>query len=505
MLRHLGLLILLPASILWVGCGAPPAAAPQAAAEPSASKSMPAPGSAAPVTPASADVQGQNSPPSAANLSADQVDETTSDHRQVAIERARELPSPPPQPVAPVVDERRLTALGIRTLSGEHLTLYTDLPSSPAIDGLAVVFDQAFPLWCDYFQVPQLKGEKWRVSACLIRDKQKFIEAGLFPRDLPRFMHGYFRGNRIWLYDQQDDYYRRHLLLHEGTHAFMTALLGSHGPPWYSEGMAELLATHVLDDGGLQLNRFPADADDVPGWGRVRLVDEAIAVGRMLKMEDVLEYNARAHLELEPYGWSWAAAAFLDGHPRYHERFRKLPDFVSDPNFNNKVRALFADDWNELSEEWQLFAADLEYGYDFPRTMIDFRTGSPLSSAGTTVTIQADRGWQSTGITLEAGKSYLLQATGQFQVADQPRPWVSGPDGVTVRYRDGQPLGRLLAAVHPEPFDPQTRSSLLDPQAVRAEGTIRPNATGTLYLRINDSSAELSDNAGTVAVRVTAE
>lgn len=490
-------------TMLSAGCGSRPAAAPPAAADSAVATTMPPPGSATPSAAEPGESRSASQPNAVPPV---ELAATPQDaHRRVAVDRAVDSPSPPLRPSEPAVDQTRLATLGIRTLSGEHLTLYTDLPSSPAIDGLTVIFDQAFGPWCDYFEVPQLQGERWRVSACLIREKQKFIDAGLFPRDLPPFVHGYFRGNRIWLYDQQDDYYRRHLLLHEGTHAFMTALLGSHGPPWYSEGMAELLATHVLRDGRLQLNQFPADADDVPGWGRVRLVDEATAVGRMLKIDDILEYNARAHLELEPYGWCWAVAAFLDGHSRYRERFRKLPALVGDANFNNKVRALFADDWAELSEEWQVFASELEYGYDFARAAIDFRPGSPLPPGGTTVTIAADRGWQSTGITLAAGKSYRLQATGQFQVADQPRPWLSGPDGVTIRYRHGQPLGRLLAAVHPEPFDPRGRSSLLASEAVGSDGVIQPVAAGTLYLRINDSPAELANNAGTIEVRVTAE
>ena len=45
----------------------------------------------------------------------------------------------------PKVDEQKATALGIRKLEGEHLTLYTDLLSSPAIDSFPAIFDQAFP------------------------------------------------------------------------------------------------------------------------------------------------------------------------------------------------------------------------------------------------------------------------------------------------------------------------------------------------------------------------
>ncbi|HEV3137916.1 MAG TPA: hypothetical protein VGZ26_08425, partial [Pirellulales bacterium] len=42
---------------------------------------------------------------------------------------------------------------GIRQLDSKHLTLLTDVPSSPEVDDLPAVFDQAFPQWCAYLGV----------------------------------------------------------------------------------------------------------------------------------------------------------------------------------------------------------------------------------------------------------------------------------------------------------------------------------------------------------------
>ena len=45
--------------------------------------------------------------------------------------------------------------------------------------------------------------------------------------EFPLFLaNGVTLGSDMWLHDQPTDYYRRHLLLHEGTHAFMIAFLG---------------------------------------------------------------------------------------------------------------------------------------------------------------------------------------------------------------------------------------------------------------------------------------
>ena len=120
-----------------------------------------------------------------------------------------------PEPRA--IDESRVQAAGIRKLVGQRLTLYTDLPSSPAVDELPAVFDQAFPQWCAYFAVDEKDHADWRMTGRLMKDKLRFVAAGLLPDDLPPFLNGYCRHRDLWLYDKTSDYYRRHLLLHEGT------------------------------------------------------------------------------------------------------------------------------------------------------------------------------------------------------------------------------------------------------------------------------------------------
>ncbi len=322
----------------------------------------------------------------------------------------------------------KLKAAKIRELKGQHLTLYTDLPPGPAVDSLVDAFDQAFDQWIDYFHV-QITKRPTPLVACLMRDKQRFVAAGLLPADLPAFDHAYFRGNRLWIFDQKDDYYRQHLLLHEGTHAFMNTMLGACGPPWFMEGIAELLATHAIENGKVVLNQFPVDAEDVPGWGRVELVRDALAAGRRMSIDDILDYDARAHEEVEPYGWCWAIAAFLDGHPRYQKRFRDLARHPDPKDFNDRFRKAFETDRQQLAEEWQLFVAHLEYGYDLAREAIDFRPGRPLPASGAKVKLAADRGWQSAGVTLEAGKTYHVRATGRFAVAADPRPGRAVPRG----------------------------------------------------------------------------
>ncbi len=272
------------------------------------------------------------------------------------------------------VTPAQLKAAKIRELSGKHLTLYTDLPASSAVDKLIDAFDQAYPQWCTYFGVTEARTPPWRATVCLMGDKKRFVAAGLLPADLPAFDNAYFRGNRIWIYDQRDDYYRRHLLLHEGTHAFMNAVLGSCGPPWYMEGIAELLATHAILNGQVNSRRCRRCPRLGPRPASARC-DRARAPAEVRRHPDLRRPSPRTGRAIRLV---LGRATFLDGHPRFQERFRKLAARPDAKDFNERLRRDFTADWPQLAEEWQLFVDRLEYGYDQMREAIDFRPGKAL-------------------------------------------------------------------------------------------------------------------------------
>jgi hypothetical protein len=399
-----------------------------------------------------------------------------------------------------------LCAADYRTLTGRHISLLTDVPSNPEVDALPGYFDQAFEQWCEYFDLRPTDHEGWRVRGILLRgpeSRPRFVAAGLMPADLWDFKSGYSIDRNLWLYDQTSDYYRRHLLLHEGVHCFMVSLLGDSGPPWYSEGMAELLATHKLEGDKLTVNYFPKAIEEVPKLGRIEMVRKAIADGRSMSLRQIQAFDSTAHRQNEPYGWCWAAAAFLDGHPRYHRRFRLLTKDVAKQNFAAGFARRFEPDAKLLAEEFQLYLANLDYAYDFSRMRLEPIDGETLPPAGRTVEISAERGWQSSGIRLEAGTRYRIRGKGRFQVANRPKPWLSEAAGVSIRYVYGRPIGMLLAAVRPDDFDPAVATTpLASPTPIGANAVLTPEQSGTLYLRINDAPGELADNAGKLSVHV---
>jgi hypothetical protein len=405
------------------------------------------------------------------------------------------------------VGEARLKSEGIRKIEGRHLVLFTDVPTSREIDRLPAVFDQAVPQWAEYFGVDEAKLANWRARGYLIADRRRFDALGLMPAGNDQFVNGISFGSELWLYDQPTDYYRRHLLLHEGTHVFMVEFLGGCGPGWYMEGMAELFATHRLDEqsGRLTLGIMPRDRKEVPMLGRVKLIRDAVAEGRALALAAVMRIDNREQLGNEAYAWCWAAAKWLDSHGRYRQRFRTLKNYVLEPSFDDLTRREFADDWTDLSAEWEAFVATLDYDYDFERMAIDFLPAQEFPAKGVETTIAADRGWQSTGVVLRQGAKYRVTAAGRYDIAVEHangarRAWPCEPGGVTIDYHDGRPLGMLIGAIDGR----QPGVTLGDTMAIGVETTIEPVAPGVLYLRVNDSPALLDDNRGSVKVKIEA-
>lgn len=401
------------------------------------------------------------------------------------------------------IDEGRVAAAGIRKISGRHIRIYTDLPAGE-VDELPQVFDAALPIWCAYFSIDPKRVADWSVRGYVMSERERFRATGLYDIELPEFPNGYSRGRELWLYDQPSGYYRRHLLLHEGTHCFMAQWLGGTGPPWYMEGTAELLGTHRWEDKKLTLGVMPKNRDEVPYWGRVKIVRDGVAAGKPLSLTEVMKFDQRAHLQNEPYGWCWAAAAFLDAHPLASAEFRKLQREVRDPTieFSKRFYEKLRPQWPAISEDWHLFLANCDYGYDFARSAVVHQESVDLPAAGATADVVADRGWQSSGYRLNAGQTYKIAASGRYEIAKTDKPWPCEPGGITIRYHGGRPLGMLVAAVKTD-GEAVAATSLAKPQPIGLAATIRPSTGGVLYLGVNEASSGLADNRGSLKVVIT--
>ena len=406
------------------------------------------------------------------------------------------------------LDPEKILAQGIRTVQGKHLTLYTDMPVNADIKGLPKIVELAIPQWCEYFNIAAEKMASWKVTVCLMQDRKKFDAAGLIPATLPSFDHGYAFGNRLFINEQPSAYYRRHLLLHEATHAFMFENFSSAGPPWYMEGMAELLATHAWNGTQLQLRQMPKTKEDVPYWGRIKIIKDQVAEKKGLMIQEIMNFGSDAQLRVDAYAWSWAACSFLDTHPAFQKTFREHLKNIGDssPEFSLDLVKAYGDQWFQVRQQWQVFVMHMEYGFDIARESIDVVEVRPLELAAEVITVRADRGWQSSGLRVTAGMKLAIAATGRFVIhredstEQQGVPWESEAEGITIRYHRGQPLGKLLIALD----EPQQlgETGLANYGAVGEGGDIMIPSNGVLYFRVNDSPAELVANEGALQVTV---
>ena len=244
--------------------------------------------------------------------------------------------------------------------------------------------------------------------------------------------------------------------------------------------------------------------------GRIKLIRDAVAADRADYLSaSYAESTTAKQLGNEAYAWCWAAAKLLDSHPRYRDRFRELRTHVLDPNFNELSEREYADDWPELHAEWQAFIATLDHGYDFERMAIDFQPGRPLgqpaSESRSPPTAAGNR--PACG---SKGKSYRVAASGPLS----NRHRTNRRRSTTVALRAGRRhdrISRRPAARNVARRDRRMASgdeqapstaSFAEPIEIGLSTTITPTASGTLYLRVNDSAARLDDNRGTLTVTI---
>lgn len=402
---------------------------------------------------------------------------------------------PPPMEI----DEDRVLACGIKRIDAKYVVIYTDIRDREEIDELGKVFDLGIEELCEYFEVDSSRLEGWQLSAFVIKDQAKFEKANLFPEDLPEFPAGFNAGHHMWVYLQPGNYYTRHLLLHEGTHAFMQWALGGSGQPWYSEGMAEMLGVHRWSEGKLQLNYRLKSKEEAEYWGRVKIINEDVAEGNSKTLEQVFQIQNIAFRSVRSYAWAWAACKFFSQHPLSRAQFNNLRNHASDVSgdFNRRFFRAIENDMPQLQSDWELYINEMDYGVLVEQLSIfDAAAGDD----GTTFSIDATRGWQKTKFQVQRGKTYTIKAKGRYQIADNEAPWECEPGGITIEYYRGHPLGMLMAGSVAEQ---DGAKGLLQQQPIGLNGVFTAESDGFICFRVNESPANLDDNSGSLIVTIS--
>jgi len=405
----------------------------------------------------------------------------------------------------PALNVAELEAAGLKVYRSRHLVLISDAPAEQC---------QELPLLVDRFVValqqllgplaPAADGAEFQVTGYLMEARERFQRAGVLPEGDFVIRHGRHLGYQFWMNNQPADYYRRHLLLHEVVHCY---LMCEHGmqdipPLWYTEGVAEMLATHRLQP--LQFGILPEQLNGFEGWGRITELRRRGAAGQGageegVLLDDVLNPASRIFLSDLRYAQAWGLVWLLRNHPELQGQFAGLFRVRTRAEFDVVTSAVSAEQLQRLGVVWQLMLDSWEEGFDpersFPPLAPEWRLWPTVSSVGQRLEVQAERGWQPSGywfdratrVRLSAGGRCVLQPAG----AGGLRAWEAEPAGITIDYAQGRPLGELQVLLVP-------RKPVVLPRRISVgAGAELEVAAGTeLWLRINDFEGQRRGNSG---------
>lgn len=409
-----------------------------------------------------------------------------------------------------VLDRVKLESCGLRVLESKHLILVTDAPLAEVQD-LPLLADALFeelqrqlgPL------KPDLNGKDFQITGYVMGAKERFEEAGVLPPESIVIRHGRHIGYQFWMNNQTLPYYRRHLLLHEFIHCFMMC---EHGmadipPLWYTEGIAEYFATHELatDIKSTRFGILPPTLDGYEGWGRIteiqtnmkELTANQSQWQSQMSLESVRHPRDNNFTTDLQYSQAWAIVWLIRNHPELKPHFSAMSKARTREDFRDAEKSVPADVWQKIAVIWPLFLTSLTEGFQpehsFPP--LDFAESKP--SAPGTFALQSNQEWQATGVSIKRGSTVQLTCSGRYAVHDKPRPWISEPQGITIDYVYGRPLGEVTAILVAP--DGSVCSGRIP---IGREKSITASADSELWLQINDSANSRSDNSGSASIEI---
>jgi hypothetical protein len=400
----------------------------------------------------------------------------------------------------PQLNPQRLAAAGIHVLESRRLILLTDRDPETVRD-LPVLADLFFAYLeraCGRLR-PSRSGADFQAIGCLMSDFELFRTMGLVPGPVVEMRHGQQLGYRFWMRDQADDYYRRHLLLHEFAHVYMTCDAGLSDIPegWFMEGAAEVFATHATTAGETRFGLLPRQFDGFEGWGRIseirrRRVDQVatdFALQTIPTIDEVRFPTGGPASDETRYAWWWALSWMLCNHPDYADDWTSLCRCRGAEEFQQQADDMASRLGQKLSVDWLLFAESLCERFDHRRSFPQHRGSAEPADAE--LTLLADRSWQDTGWDLTADLPVTIVCSGRSVIEETTAPWISEPGGVTLEYNQGRPLGEVIAILV------DSEGGWISRRIAVGHGvTMTTPRPARLWLQINDSAGARTGNSG---------
>lgn len=258
---------------------------------------------------------------------------------------------------------------------------------------------------------------------------------------------------------------------HEAVHAYCNQTFGDTGPTWYSEGMAEV---------GNYWKQGQLAVDVEPG---------AIMYLRNTPPKHLLDIVAAGQItgdSWQAYTWRWALCHLLAFNPNYSDRFKGLGLAMMAKKRGASFESVYGSVAKQVSFEYDQFIQQVDNGYRADLCAWEWnRKFVPLQGdRRVKCDVDANRGWQASGLRVSANESYEYVAQGTWKISESTEVDAGGT---------GDGSGKLLGAVMQD-FE------LSEPFELGTRGTFTAPTDGDLYLRCGDKWHQLADNEGAIPV-----
>jgi hypothetical protein len=177
---------------------------------------------------------------------------------------------------------------------------------------------------------------------------------------------------------------------------------------------------------------------------------------------------------------------------------------ISAASLNRSFVVSVQDHWPRVRQYWNAFLSELVYGYtpDFGMMTLSPQPQPLNTRASHQLSLRVDRSWQPSGIHVEAGQRFKILADGEYVIRRTTTGWLCQPQGLTLEYEHGKPLGQLtMTAAQAVTEEPQFAQPLII-QAVGRGGEFVSTQAGELMFRVNETSGGLVDNVGEISITI---
>jgi len=365
----------------------------------------------------------------------------------------------------------------VRTFQSKNFVIHTDLSAEEA-NTLLGQLETMLKLIANYWGRPP----RGPIECCVVKDLADWPQdllSAMEPEGLAKIREGagvcksttVTAGKKFMSKSRVYAVAKDGVPLHEAVHAYAHQTFGRAGPQWYAEGMAEI--GHYWKE----------------GQKGVHVPEHVIRYLRQTtprKLEDLIVNKEQLGGSWEDYCWWWLLCYFLDNNANYYAQFRAFGREVL-AGRQVTFQQVFESQMDQLKFEFYFFLQHLQPGFRMDLCSWDWKKKFSPAERAVTVVVQADRGWQPSGLTLKAGREYQYEASGEWKIGKEGKSFSAdgGPDG------NGRLVGILLKDY-----------TLGEEFALGAKGVFTAPGDGDLYLRCRVAWPEIAENSGRVTVQL---